>query len=214
MTRIKEPINALSHLLGVCLSCLGLILMIFQSYINNSLLQFIGSLIFGLSLIALYTASTVYHWIKGTDHVERFLRKLDHTMIYVLIAGTYTPICLITLNGPIGWGLLALVWGLALLGIVTKLLWLNAPRWLYTGFYVALGWVAVFFLMPLYDALPSEGFFWLLAGGILYTVGALIYATKPKWITLGSFGFHEIFHVFIILGSLSHFVLVSSYVLT
>lgn len=213
MTRIKEPINALSHLAGVCLSLFGLILMIFQSHANNSLLQFLGALIFGLSLIALYTASTVYHWVKGTDNVERFLRKLDHTMIYVLIAGTYTPICLITLKGPIGWGLLTLVWGLAILGIITKLLWLNAPRWLYTGFYVALGWVAVFFLMPLYNALPSEGFFWLVTGGVLYTVGALIYATKPKWIKLGSFGFHEIFHVFIILGSLSHFILVSSYVL-
>jgi len=131
----------------------------------------------------------------------------------VLIAGTYTPICLITLKGTLGWTLFGVVWGLALAGIVLKLVWMNAPRWLSTLFYVGLGWLAALFIIPLFRALPLSGFLWLLAGGLLYTAGALFYALKPRWLRVWRFGFHEIFHLFILLGSASHYLLVSRYVM-
>lgn len=213
MQHIKEPTNALTHLAGIVLSFLGLMWMIFVAGHNQSYLQLIGVLIYGLSLMALYSASTIYHWAKVSEKIELTLKKLDHTMIYVLIAGTYTPICMITLEGPFGIALLTIVWTLAILGIVTKLLWMNAPRWLYTSFYVILGWMAIFFIIPLYKTLPQPGFFFLVLGGVLYTVGAVVYATKSKKIGIGPFGFHEIFHLFILAGSLSHFITIAGYVL-
>lgn len=213
MQHIKEPTNALTHLFGVIFSFMGLIWMTYISGLNGSLTQFIGVTIYGLSLIALYSASTIYHWLNVSKKVELFLRQLDHTMIYVLIAGSYTPLCLITLNGTLGLVLLSLVWALAILGIITKLLWLGAPRWLYTSFYVILGWMAIFFIIPLHKALPSTGFNLLVAGGVLYTIGAVFYALKPKKLVFGPFGFHEIFHLFILAGSLCHFILVIGYVL-
>lgn len=213
MIHLREPINALTHGVGILLSAAGLIFLTMKSLHNQSGLQLAGALVFGLSLIALYTASTVYHGLPVSPRAVQIMRRVDHTMIYVLIAGTYTPICLVTLKGVLGWSLLALVWGLAFVGIVVKLLWMNAPRWLSTGFYVLLGWLAAFFIVPLFKALPFSGFLWLLAGGILYTIGAVFYAAKPNWLRLGKFGYHEVFHLFILAGSGAHFLLVSRYVL-
>lgn len=213
MLRIREPLNTLTHGAGIILSALGLIYLLLKAYSNHSGLQLAGALVFGISLIALYTASTLYHGLPVSPRTVQLLRRVDHTMIYVLIAGTYTPICLITLKGVLGWSLFGVVWGLALLGIVVKLLWMNAPRWLSTGFYVMLGWLAAFFIVPLFKALPLSGFLWLLAGGLLYTVGAVFYATKPRWLNVWKFGFHEVFHLFILAGSGAHFLLVSRYVM-
>jgi len=212
MLHLREPINALTHGAGILLSAGGLIFLLMKALHNQSGLQLAGALIFGLSLIALYTASTVYHGLPVSPRAVQVMRRVDHTMIYVLIAGTYTPICLVTLKGVLGWSLLGLVWGLALLGIVVKLLWMNAPRWLSTSFYVLLGWLAAFFIVPLFKALPFSGFLWLLAGGILYTIGAVFYAFKPNWLRIGKFGYHEVFHLFILAGSGAHFLLVSQYV--
>jgi len=212
MFHLREPINALTHGVGILLSAFGLIFLLMKSVHNQSGLQLAGALIFGLSLIALYTASTVYHGLPVSPQAVQMMRRIDHTMIYVLIAGTYTPICLITLKGVLGWSLLALVWTLALVGIVVKLAWMNAPRWLSTSFYVLLGWLAAFFIVPLFKALPFSGFLWLLAGGILYTVGAVLYAAKPGWLKVWKFGYHEVFHLFILAGSGAHYLLVSRYV--
>lgn len=210
MRKIKEPINALTHLFGAILSLLALIYMTTLTYGQG--LQLLGAVIFGLSLIGLYTASTVYHWVSSTPKTEEFLRKLDHSMIYILIAGTYTPICIVALEEPSVKLLLGLIWLLALLGIITKLCWLHAPRWLYTGFYIAMGWVAIFFFKPIQGILETGALVWLLIGGILYTIGGVIYAVKPKILDIGFLGFHEIFHIFILLGSLSHFVVISYYI--
>lgn len=210
--KIREPINAITHGIGILLSAAGLVYLLYQAVNNHSGLQLAGALTFGISLIALYTASTLYHGLPVSPRVVKILRKVDHTMIYVLIAGTYTPICLITLKGVMGWSLFGAVWGLAAVGIVLKLVWMGAPRWLSTLFYVALGWMSALFIVPLFKALPLSGFVWLLAGGLMYTVGAVFYAIKPRWLRVWKFGFHEVFHLFILAGSGAHFLLVSRYV--
>lgn len=213
MFNMKEPVNTLTHLAGAVLSAVALIWMIFKGVSNGSTLQIVSAVVFGLSLIALYTASTVYHWVPSSEKVQAILRRVDHSMIYILIAGTYTPVCLLALKGTLGWTLFGIVWGLAIMGIIMKLIWFSAPRWLYTSFYLILGWMAIFFIVPLYKSLPIQGFIWLLVGGLMYSVGAVIYATKPKRIQISVFGFHEIFHVFILAGSFAHFIMVEKFIL-
>lgn len=210
---MKEPTNALTHLTGAVLSLIGMVFMLWQGIMIGKAVYIAGALVFGLSLIALYSASAVYHWVPGSERVTSILRKIDHAMIYVLIAGTYTPICLITLKGFIGTTLLIAVWTLAAMGIVMKILWMHAPRWLYTGCYLFLGWLAVFFVWPIYKSMPLIGFICLLVGGLLYTIGSVIYAKKPQRLRVAMFGFHEIFHVFILAGSACHFIMVSQFVL-
>lgn len=211
--RIREPVNSMSHLFGAVLSLAGMILLIARSANAGSMVHLMSALIFGLSLIMLYSSSSVYHWVISGAKVIRVLRKIDHCMIYVLIAGTYTPICLLTLKGKLGIGLLIAIWALAVLGVVLKLVWFDAPRWLYTGFYLLLGWLAVFFIYPISLALPGKGVFLLVLGGLLYSIGSLFYALKPKSLKLWVFGFHEIFHLFILAGSITHYIFVYKYVL-
>jgi len=210
---MKEPVNTLTHLTGALLSVIALVWMTIKGVSNGSTLQIVSAIIFGLSLIALYTASTVYHWVPSSEKKNALLRRVDHSMIYILIAGTYTPVCLLALKGVMGWTLFALVWGLAIVGIIMKLVWFSAPRWLYTSFYLILGWMAIFFIVPLYKALPIQGFIWLVTGGLLYSVGSIIYATKSKRIQISVFGFHEIFHMFVLGGSFSHFLMIEKFIL-
>jgi hemolysin III len=213
MLKMKEPVNTITHLSGALLSVVALVLMILKGVGNESGIQVASAIVFGLSLIALFTASTVYHWVPSSDRLRGILRRVDHSMIYILIAGTYTPVCLLALKGVLGWSLFGVIWTLALIGIVMKIVWLHAPRWLYTSFYLILGWLAVFFIVPLYKALPLQGFIWLLVGGLMYTVGAVIYGSKSKKIRISVFGFHEIFHMFILAGSFSHFMMVERFIL-
>lgn len=213
MLKMKEPVNTLTHLSGALLSVIALVLMILKGIGNGSPLQIASAIVFGVSLIALFTASTVYHWVPSSEKVRVILRRVDHSMIYILIAGTYTPVCLLALKGVLGWSLFGVIWLLAVIGIIMKIVWINAPRWLYTSFYLILGWIAVFFIMPLYKSLPIQGFVWLLIGGLMYTVGAVIYGTKSQKLKISVFGFHEIFHMFILAGSFSHFMMVQGFIL-
>lgn len=211
--KMKEPVNTLTHLAGAACSIAATTWMIFKGVHSGSALKIASAIVFGLSLLLLYTASTVYHWVPSSESLRMHLRRLDHSMIYVLIAGTYTPVCLIALGGKLGWTLFAIVWTLAVLGIVLKLVWLSAPRWLYTSFYLILGWMAVFYIVPLYRALPIAGFIWLVLGGVLYSVGSIIYATKSRRLRISVFGFHEIFHMFVLAGSLAHYIMVERFLL-
>lgn len=211
--KIREPINSMSHLIGAVLSLAGLTFLIVKSAQMGSVVHILATLIFGLSLILLYSSSSIYHWVISSPKVIRVLRKIDHCMIYVLIAGTYTPICLLILKGKLGIGLLIGVWALAVTGIVLKLVWFNAPRWLYTGFYLLLGWLAIFFIYPISLVLPGKGVFLLILGGLFYSAGSVLYALKPKRIRLWAFGFHEIFHLFILAGSITHYIFVYKYAL-
>lgn len=214
MKLVREPINGFTHLAGAILSFAGLLAMVIKaSMTSGSSLVITSVIVFGISMILLYSASATYHMVVAKDKVIAFLRRLDHSMIFILIAGTYTPFCLISLNGMTGWLLFSIVAFVALAGVLFKMIWFNAPRWLSTIIYIGLGWVVIVVAKPLSVSLSSNGLFLLILGGILYTIGGIIYATKPKFLEFKHLGFHEIFHIFIMLGSTAHFLSVYLYVL-
>lgn len=213
-TILREPVNSLTHGIGFLLSFLALILMIFKGISNNlDPIGLVSVSIFGISLCLLYLTSSTYHGINTKDNIILNLRKLDHSMIFVLIAGSYAPYCLISLSNYKGSIFFIVISSLALLGIFFKLIWFNSPRWLQTSLYIVLGWAAVFMLKPLSNTLAFESLLLLVLGGVLYTIGGVIYGIKPKKLTFGVFGFHEIFHIFIMLGSLCHFISVFFYII-
>jgi hemolysin III len=162
--------------------------------------------VFGSSLVLLYTASSLYHLLRVSPRGVKILRRIDHMMIYVLIAGSYTPYCLLALRGAWGWTILGVIWSLALIGMIVKIFWLDAPRWLTAGFYMGMGWMVVVAAGPMLRAVPPAGLWWLAVSGVFYTVGAVFYATKRPKLWPGVFGFHEMWHVFVIAGSISHFL--------
>lgn len=210
----REPFNAISHVIGAILSIAALLAMVFKAS-NEGLptLHILSTVIFGASLISLYTASTVYHSVKGKPETIAFLRKLDHSMIFLLIAGSYAPFCLIALGGTLGWTVFILVAALGIIGILFKMVWFHSPRWLSTAIYIIMGWIIVLAVVPLTETLSFTGLSLLVGGGIMYTVGGIIYAIKPRFLSFKYAGFHEIFHIFILLGSLCHFLAVYFYVL-
>lgn len=209
---LREPVNALTHLFGALLSIIGTIILLNYSRLPLTPVTIISILIFGMSLVMLYTTSGIYHLVYTTDAILLKLRKLDHAMIFILIAGSYTPFCLLALDGIWKWSIIITVWSLAIIGILLKMLWMNMPRWLSTSFYIGMGWIALFALKPLYDSLSLGGFVFLLLGGVMYTIGGIIYATKKPNFS-PNFGFHEIFHIFVLLGSFCHYWAIFKYVL-
>lgn len=202
--KAKDPMSALTHFIGflAVIPCF-FILMQKASLINESGYT-LGFLTFGISLLLLYGASTIYHTLNVSFEKSELLRRIDHICIFILIAGSYTPICLTALRGTYGNIMLLLIWGLTACGTALKIFWWSAPRWLYTLIYVGMGWLAVVVIKPLKEAVGMGGMGMLLAGGIAYTIGALIYVLKKPNIGLKHFGFHEIFHVFVMLGSGIH----------
>lgn len=211
--KMREPVSGLTHLFGAVLSVIALVLMMYYAISVGTVWHIVSFSIFGTSLILLYTASSLYHLLCISDKGVRVLRKIDHSMIYILIAGTYTPICLIPLRGGWGYSMLATIWGIAFAGIILKLLWFDAPRWLYTLFYLVMGWLVIIAFWPMARAIPAAGIVWMVLGGIFYSVGAAIYGTKWPKLNFKLLGFHEIFHVFVLLGSFSHFWLIFRYIL-
>ncbi len=211
--QIKEPINAFTHFLGFLMSIPIMITLTMKAYQNASLLSVIAFLIFGISLLLLYGASTIYHTLNISQKGTALLRRIDHMMIFVLIAGTYTPVCLIPLRGKWGWTLFIAVWGFAFAGILLKIFWLNAPRWFSTLLYVVMGWLVLVAFVPLERAIPIGDIVLLASGGIVYTIGAVIYAVKWSKLKLKYFGFHEIFHLFVMGGSALHVLFMFQYVL-
>ncbi|MTI68732.1 MAG: hemolysin III family protein [Firmicutes bacterium] len=195
------------------MSLVGLILMLVNSISNGSAGYIISALIFGISLILLYTASTTYHLAYVSSKVKKILRRIDHMMIYVLIAGTYTPICLIALKGVWGVSLLTSIWILAIIGMILKLVWFNAPRWLYTAFYIAMGWLVIIAFYPLAQAVETKGLLWLIIGGITYSIGGIIYGLKRPKLNNNWFSFHEIFHIFVLIGSFCHFWFIYNFIM-
>ncbi|MED3561781.1 PAQR family membrane homeostasis protein TrhA [Bacillus xiapuensis] len=211
---VREPINGFTHLAGAILSFIGLLAMVIKASMTSpSPLTITAVIIFGVSMILLYSASATYHMVIARDKVIAFLRRLDHSMIFVLIAGTYTPFCFISLNGKIGWILFSIIGAVAICGVVFKMVWFTCPRWISTALYIAMGWMIIFVFSPLAGSLNLFGLLLLIAGGIFYTIGGVIYGAKPKFLELKHMGFHEIFHIFILLGSLAHFLCVYLYVI-
>lgn len=200
--RIREPFNGASHLIGLLLGGAGTVMLLRMAQGRE---QLVALSIYGATLILLYGASTLYHTLSLTDRQLRALRRLDHIAIYFLIAGTYTPIALITLDSRLGWTLLATVWLIALAGVPFKLFYLDAPVWLSTGTYLLMGYLAMLAVIPLARAVHLGGLMWLLSGGIAYTVGAVIYSRRRPDPFPGVFGHHEIWHVLVLIGSACHF---------
>ena len=209
---IREPVNALTHLLGAVLAAIGMVVLLVNGAANDSARQVVAFAIFGTSLVLLYSTSGIYHSLNCSERGLAMLRRLDHMMIYVLIAGTYTPVCLVLLQGRLGVGLLIAVWMIALAGIVQKLAWMQAPRWFSTVLYLSMGWAAMIVAKPLLGAAPLGFFLWIIAGGVFYSVGAVVYATKWPNPAPRTFGFHEIWHLFVMAGSFCHYWAVLAYV--
>lgn len=204
MTRWREPVNGIIHLAGALLALVALGFLVGMAAAYGKALHLVAFLIFGLSLVALYTSSALYHLLPLSARGIERLRRLDHIMIFFLIAGTYTPFGLIALHGGWRWGILGTVWGLAFAGMILKFVWMDAPVWLSTALYLLQGWVAVAALPVLLQVLPAGGFFWLTLGGIVYSVGAVIFALDRPIIRRGVFEAHELWHVFVLVGSACH----------
>ena len=200
-----RPWSAITHGVGAALAAVGTVLLLILSSAPGKGLPLFA--VYGLSMICLYTASTLYHCLNVSVPGRLALRKYDHCSIYLLIAGSYTPLCLTVLRESGGVPLTAAVWTLAVAGTVLTIAKLAIPRWLTSAIYLFMGWLAIFAIVPIYRALPADCFAWLLAGGLLYTVGGVLYAVKWPGRDNPRFGCHEIFHVFILLGSIAHFVL-------
>lgn len=210
----REPVNGITHLTGAILSLIGLVIMLFKvGYSQGTALEYICAVLFGISMILLYSASATYHSVIADSHIIKRLKKLDHSMIFVLITGSYAPFCLLSLKNSIGITLFIVIGILAVLGITFKLFWVTCPRWLSSAMYIGMGWIVILAIYPLSKVLSLGGIILLVLGGVLYTVGGVIYALKENTIRIGLFGCHEIFHLFIMFGSLCHFLCVLLYVL-
>jgi len=211
-SKLREPVNGLTHFLGVVLAPIALFLLLNREQPGVTGTHIVAFSIFCASQFFLFLASTLYHSIPASDKKLVVLRKIDHIMIFVSIAGSYTPVCLITLGGTLGYVTLGVVWTIALAGFFIKVFWLHAPRKLYTAIYLAMGWLVILVIYPLYNAMPEGGMFWLILEAVFYTTGAVIYAFKRPDPFPGILGFHEIFHIFILLGAFSHFYLLLKFV--
>ena len=206
--KLKDPGSAITHGIGMLLAVAGATPLIVKAARSADVLHVFAVSVFILTMILLYLASTLYHSVNSTVKVNRRLKKMDHMMIFVMIAGSYTPVCLIVLHGRTGYILCALVWTVAIIGMLIKAFWITCPKWFSSIIYISMGWLCVLAMVPLVQALPAAAFVWLVAGGVIYTVGGIIYALKlPLFNSRHQFfGSHEIFHLFVMAGSLCHYV--------
>jgi len=210
LNKMREPVSGLTHLFAAVLSLAGMAVLIFTG--TGNLTKRISLYVYGFSLVFMFTSSAVYHLVNRGDEIKKRLRKLDHSAIFIQIAGTYTPICLFYFRGFWQWGMLTVIWLIAIAGVTVKIFIINAPRRLSTGIYLLMGWLSVMAVSEILKSFPASALFWLLLGGLFFTAGAIIYVLKKPDLFPGVFGFHEIWHLFVILGCLSHFILVAFYI--
>jgi hemolysin III len=210
LPRLREPVNGLTHLFAAVAAAVGLVALAYLAKDDPAKLA--SLILYGSTLVLMFSASAAYHLIEAGPGITLFLRKLDHSAIYLLIAGTYTPICLYYFTGFWRLGFLAVIWSLGLTGIGVKFVVIRAPRWITAGIYLLMGWLSVAAAGEIISAMPPGALAWLLAGGLFFTGGAVVYILKKPDPVPGAFGFHEIWHIFVILGAFSHFVLMLAYV--
>ena len=210
---IRKPGSALTHFIAMLLALCAAVPLLVRAAVHSGVKSLTAMTVFMISMVLLYAASTIYHSVNCSGRILRIFRKMDHMMIFVLIAGTYTPVCLLTLPKPSGLMLLAAVWGIALVGIFIKGFWITCPKWFSSVLYIAMGWSCLSVLGQLFSLLPLHAFLWLLAGGLIYTAGGIIYALRLPLFDARHpmFGLHEIFHLFVMAGSLCHFVFMFCY---
>ncbi len=211
---IREPGSALTHFIAMIMAVFAATPLLVKAALSDTGNALFAMSIFMCSMILLYGASATYHSLNISGRALRIFRKLDHMMIFVLIAGSYTPVCLIVLGGQLGFTLLAVVWGIAIFGMILKACWITCPKWFSSIIYIAMGWVCLFVFGTLWNILPHAAFLWLFAGGVIYTAGGIIYALKlPVFNGRHEFfGSHEIFHLFVMGGSICHFIFMYLYV--
>lgn len=212
--KAKDPLSALSHFIGfLCAIILTPVLLIHASDKNASFIEMISLGVFMLSMILLYGASASYHSFNISYRVNKILKKIDHMSIFILIAGSYTPLCVAVIPNTLGMRLLVFIWAIALLGMIFKFCWVTCPKWISSVMYIAMGWACIIALPELIVGLGTNGFLWLLAGGLFYTVGGVIYSMKLNLIPKNDVGFgnHELFHLFVLAGSLCHFIVMFQY---
>jgi len=203
LSKLREPFNGLSHLAGAISAFLGGIVLLIVGWTGT--VRIISVIIYIISLISMFSASATYHLTQVKPRAQEILRKVDHSAIFLLIAGTYTPICLNAFTGFWRWGFLSIIWGIALVGIIIKIFYIRAPRWLNAGMYVLMGWISILAWRQM-AGLPLGVLIWLIVGGVIYTLGAVVYATKIFNFVPGKFGFHEVWHLFVIGGAMAHFI--------
>ena len=213
LQKLKDPGSAITHGIAMILAAFAAAPLLLKAFRGPNQNHILSLAVFIISMILLYSASTLYHSLNLSEKSNLILRKLDHAMIFILIAGSYTPVCVIVIRGKTGWGLLALIWGIAIVGILLKMFYINCPHWLSSAIYISMGWTCVLAFSPIVHNLPGPAFFLLLTGGIIYTVGGIIYALKlPLFNSLHkNFGSHEIFHLFVMGGSLCHYLMAYLY---
>lgn len=211
---IREPGSALTHYIAMMLALIAAVPLLMKAAMSQDTSHIVAMLIFVVSMILLYGASTLYHSVNLSGSALKVFKKIDHMMIFVLIAGSYTPVCMLVLDKEIGYPLLGLVWGTAAAGILIKAFWITCPKWFSSVIYIAMGWECLLVFQPLLDTLPTGAFLWLLIGGIIYTIGGVLYALKIPFLDKihKYFGLHEIFHLFIMAGSFCHFMFMYLYV--
>lgn len=211
---IREPGSAITHFIGMMLAVFASTPLLIKAAAGTNPAAYGAMAVFMLSMVTLYGASALYHSVTVKDRFLKVFRKIDHMMIFVLIAGSYTPVCLIVLGGKLGYTLLSVVWGIAIVGMLVKALWITCPKWFSSAIYIAMGWVCLGVFGQLWNTLPHSAFLWLLAGGIIYTAGGIIYALKLPIFNSRhkNFGSHEVFHLFVMGGSICHFIFMYLYV--
>jgi len=210
MIKLREPVNGLTHLVAAFVAILGLVFLVYLAWGN--LVKLASLSVYGSTLVLMFSASAAYHLINAGPKVTLFLQKLDHSAIYLLIAGTYTPLCLHFFSGFWRIGILVVIWSFALIGIAVKLIVISAPRWLSAGVYLLMGWLSILAIGEILSRVPVGAIIWLLVGGLSFTIGAVIYILKKPNPIPGVFGFHEIWHIFVILGAFSHFAIMLGYI--
>ncbi len=217
MAKVRNLVSGLTHCIAAALSIAGLVVLIVFSSLKGDAFDVVSFTIFGVALFLLYLFSTLYHWLNISEKALTVFRKFDHIMIYILIAASYTPICLGPMRGPWGWSIFGVIWGFAILGTILTSIWIKAPRMLTTSIYLAMGWTVIIAIFPLINAFKNANMlyslWWLVLGGIFYTIGGILYAFKWPKKNFKCFGFHEIFHIFVMLGSFCHYWFILKYVL-
>lgn len=215
ISRLREPASAITHFIAMVLAIAGLVPVILKALTNLNTVGVLAVVIFMCSMILLYASSATYHGINIGGKVLEYFKKLDHMMIFVLIAGTYTPVCLLVLKGFVGTCLLVAIWTLAAIGIGIKALWINCPKWFSSVIYIGMGWTCLFCFGPILAALETSAFIWLLIGGIIYTLGGIVYSLKIPGFDEKhkNFNTHDIFHLFVMGGSLCHFIFIYFFVI-
>jgi hemolysin III len=206
LSKFREPVSGLTHLGGVIAAIIGEIALLIATWSEKA--EVVSILIYGLSLITLFSASTAYHLTRANSNIIQILRIFDHSAIYLLIAGTYTPFCILAFRGFFHWSMLVIIWSFALVGIAVKIFYVNAPRWLNAAIYVVMGWLGISAAGQIPLVLPVSSIVWLIVGGVIYTLGAVVYATKIFNFIPEKFGFHEVWHILVLVAAAAHYIAV------